>query len=76
MAQRNPSGKDRRGRVLVNFFWMAAGTIFVAGAVLRLIASLSTRSDIRIGGVVLLGIGAVMGVIGWLGERYVVNRVR
>ncbi len=74
MAQRNPSGKDRRERVMVNFFWMAAGAILLAGAILRLVASLSTRADIRIGGVVLLCIAAVMGVIGWISERYVAKR--
>jgi VIT1/CCC1 family predicted Fe2+/Mn2+ transporter len=74
MAQRNPSGKDRRDRVLVNGLWIAAGGVFVAGAALRLVASLVTRADLRIAGVLLLAVGAVIGVIGWVNERYIFPR--
>lgn len=73
MAQRNPSGKDRRERVL-NFLWIAAGAIFVAGAALRVIASLTARADVRIGGVALLATGAALGVIAWASERYIFPR--
>jgi hypothetical protein len=76
MAQRNPSGKDRRERILVNGLWIAAGGVFVAGAALRLVASLVTRADIRIAGVMLLAAGAVIGVIGWVSERYIFPRAR
>jgi hypothetical protein len=74
MAQRNLSGKNRRERVVVNSLWLAAGAIFVAGAALRVIASLVARDDVRLGGVALLAAGTVLGVIAWASERYLLPR--
>jgi hypothetical protein len=75
MAQRNRGGKDRQERTLVNGLWIAAAICVVAGFALRLLASLLTRADLRIGGVALLALGAVVGVISWVSERYVAKRV-
>jgi hypothetical protein len=60
---------------LVNGLWIAAATCVVAGFALRLLASLLTRTDLRIVGVALLALGAVVGVISWVSERYVAKRV-
>ena len=76
MAQRNPSGKDRQERVLVNGLWIAAGAILVAGFALRVLAGLMTRPELRLTGVLLLAAGAVIGVLGWISERYIFGRAR
>jgi hypothetical protein len=73
MVQRNPSGKDRRERVVI-FLWTGAATIFVAGAALRVIASLFTRGDLRVTGVLLMAVAPLIGGIGWIGERYLLRR--
>jgi undecaprenyl pyrophosphate phosphatase UppP len=74
MAQRNKGGQDRRERLLVNGLWIAAAAMVVAGFVLRILASLLARADLRITGVALIAIGLAVAVIGWLSERFVANR--
>ena len=74
MAQRNRDGKDRGERVLVNGLWIAAAAIVVAGFLLRVLASLLTRTDLRILGVALIALGLGVAVVGWLSERLVAKR--
>jgi hypothetical protein len=71
MAQRDRSGQDRRERVLVNGLWIAAAAMVIAGFLLRVIASLLARADLRILGVGLIAVGLGVAVLGWLSERFV-----
>ena len=73
MAQRRRA-RDRRERVLVNGLWVAAATSVVAGFVLRLLASVLRRADLRIIGVALIALGLGIAVLGWLSERFVARR--
>ena len=79
MAQRNRGGQDRRERLLVYGLWVAAAAIVVAGFLLRLLASLLSRADLRadlrIIGIALIAIGLAVGVIGWLSERFAAKRL-
>ncbi len=74
MAQSDIGGNDGKERFLVNWLWVGAAAIVVAGFVLRVLASILGRADLRFVGIVIIGIGVIVGGLGWVGERFAARR--
>jgi hypothetical protein len=62
-------GSGGKDRLLVIWLWVAAAAAVSAGFILRVVASILSRPDLRLTGVVVIAVGIVAGGLGWLGER-------
>jgi len=56
-------------RLFANGLWIAAALLVVAGFLLRTMASMLGHAELRFAGVVVIAIGILLAVIGWIGER-------
>ncbi len=74
MAQSDIGGDGGKERLLVNCLWVGAAAIVTSGFVLRVLASLLGRPDLRFIGIVIIAIGIVVGGFGWIGERFTARR--
>jgi hypothetical protein len=74
MAQSDIGGNGRKERLVVNWLWLGAAAIVTIGFVLRIIASIFERSELRFIGIVIIAIGIVLGALGWVGERFAARR--
>jgi hypothetical protein len=68
MAQQQSQGGDR-GRFFANGLWVAAALIVVAGFLLRSLSSILGHAELRLAGIIVIAIGILLAVIGWIGER-------
>ena len=70
MSRRDLRGDGRTDRLLTNWLWLAAAAMVVAGFLLRILASLMSRAELRLTGVVIIGVGIGVAALGWLSERW------
>ena len=68
MAQPHSQG-DGRTRFFANGLWVAAALIVVAGFLLRSLSSMLGHAELRLSGIVVMAIGILLAVVGWIGER-------
>ena len=68
MAQHRTEGEGGE-RLFANGLWVAAALIVVAGFLLRSLSSVIGHRELRLAGIIVIGIGIVLAVIGWIGER-------
>jgi len=60
--------------VFVNALWVAAAVTVVTGFVVRSFSTFIGSPEFRWGGMLLIALGIIIAVLGWIGERIVARR--
>jgi len=74
MARPGVQGTERNERLLPGGLWTAAGLTLLLGIFLRLAGGIFASGNVRLAGVLALGIGVLLAVLGWLGDKLRGNR--
>lgn len=61
-------------RVFVNALWAVAGLCVVLGFVLRPIGRFFDGPDLRLASAIVIAIGLLVAVLGWIGETVIERR--
>lgn len=74
MAERNIDMRGRRDRSLINILWSLAAIAVLTGAVMRMLATLLERADLRLYGVIVLAAGIGVALLAWAAERMAASK--
>jgi Flp pilus assembly protein protease CpaA len=73
MVNSESSRGNRKERLFVTGLWLASGVVVVAGFLLRPLARFLGGPDLRLLGVIVIAVGVVLGICGWVGEKIIEN---
>lgn len=57
------------GKTFLDWLWLGAGFILLAGLTLRVCAGFLSSPQLRLFGIALLALGVLLAVVAWIGEK-------
>jgi hypothetical protein len=74
MARSGATSQRGAARLFVNFLWAAAGLCVVLGFLVRPIGRFFDGPDLRLASAIVIAIGLLLAVLGWIGEMVIERR--